>query len=548
MEVEGQGRRIRRSGIQRRDLSQTQNLLPLHASTSNSINLSKTISCWYCDFKISCFNKSLFYFGRRHARFFKVWFSIGTGFALSALLGVTLILLWELAQALHLLGDNDELGNIAHALFFGFSPLQSSLSLSLADAGCICISTIVSVFVHEFGHAIAAASEGIQIEYVAIFIAVLFPGALVAFDYELLQSSPPLTALRVYSAGIWHNAVCCAACALALFLLPLVLFPFYTHDHGPMVLDVPSTSPLSGYLSPGDVIVSVDGIPIRNAQEWMEVNTLTYNMKLSKNVNISHHTGDLRAVNGRKGYCVPSFIMEERRPTEVAENQYTCPNDLIAFVKVFLSTAGMLDNVQSETDLLNRDWNIYCLNAKDVVEHNKCGDGWGIATKYPRSGTTCSQDEYCLAPVQEPGLVWIEIKYSSPSSHECSLLHRNRFPGPETSNLKEAKCGGTFIFVGDVISMAHSVHFTSYQPRWGLLSFAYFPNLLERILIWTFRVSVALALLNSLPVYFLDGGSVLDAALSHFTSLSPRKREKFLKSCLFGGTIISIIGLFWELL
>jgi len=50
-------------------------------------------------------------------------------------------------------------------------------------------------------------SEGIQVEYIAIFLAVLFPGALVAFDDELLQTSPKMTALRVYSAGIWHNAV-----------------------------------------------------------------------------------------------------------------------------------------------------------------------------------------------------------------------------------------------------------------------------------------------------------------------------------------------------
>ena len=109
------------------------------------------------------------------------------------------------------------------------------------------------------------------------------------------------------------------------------------------------------------------------------------------------------------------------------------------------------------------------------------------------------QAEFCLAPVQEPGLVWVEITYSSPSL-ECSLHERNRFPTSETSGLKETNCGGTFIFVGDVVSMAHSIQLTSYQPRWGLKFVADFPNLLERILIWTFHVSLALALLNSLPV------------------------------------------------
>jgi S2P endopeptidase len=95
-------------------------------------------------------------------------------------------------------------------------------------------------------------------------------------------------------------------------------------------------------------------------------------------------------------------------------------------------------------------------------------------------------------------MVWVEITYSSPS-HEC-LHEENRFPVSNTSDLKKTNCGATFIFAGDLISMAHSIHLTSYQPRWGPKVVAYFPNFLERILIWTFHVSLALALLNGLPV------------------------------------------------
>ncbi|KAI3965939.1 hypothetical protein MKX01_010896 [Papaver californicum] len=50
-------------------------------------------------------------------------------------------------------------------------------------------------------------SEGVHIEYIAIFLATLFPGALVAFNYETLQSVPQFAVLRIYCAGIWHNAV-----------------------------------------------------------------------------------------------------------------------------------------------------------------------------------------------------------------------------------------------------------------------------------------------------------------------------------------------------
>lgn len=52
-------------------------------------------------------------------------------------------------------------------------------------------------------------SEGVQVEYVAIFLAVLFPGALVAFNRASLQALPVVASLRVYCAGIWHNAAVC---------------------------------------------------------------------------------------------------------------------------------------------------------------------------------------------------------------------------------------------------------------------------------------------------------------------------------------------------
>lgn len=51
------------------------------------------------------------------------------------------------------------------------------------------------------------SSECVQMEYVAVFVAFLFPGALVAFDSESLQPLSCFAALRIYCAGIWHNAV-----------------------------------------------------------------------------------------------------------------------------------------------------------------------------------------------------------------------------------------------------------------------------------------------------------------------------------------------------
>lgn len=99
-----------------------------------------------------------------------------------------------------------------------------------------------------------------------------------------------------------------------------------------------------------------------------------------------------------------------------------------------------------------------------------------------------------------PGLSWVEISYLGSFTPECLQLGRNSFSVSKTSDLINSKCVGTFVFVGDVMSMAHSVRLTAYQPRWAFHFGAYLPNVLERILTYTFHVSLTLALLNSLPV------------------------------------------------
>lgn len=138
-----EGRRFRR--FSRSHNNQT--VLPLRIT-----HLSNTVSCWYCDLKSSALNDPLFHFGRKYIRYLRVWFSVGTGFSLTTLFGVTLVLLWELARFLNLFSSNYEIISLLSDLLFGYSPSV----LSLADAGYICISTVISVAAHELGHALSA--------------------------------------------------------------------------------------------------------------------------------------------------------------------------------------------------------------------------------------------------------------------------------------------------------------------------------------------------------------------------------------------------------
>ncbi|KAL5773793.1 hypothetical protein ACOSQ2_013717 [Xanthoceras sorbifolium] len=518
-----EGRRLRKFG--RRRQPRPSSLLPVVGGETASSDVANTVSWLYCDFKVRVLNEALYRFGRRHATWLSVWFSIGVGFSLTLVLGVSFLLVWSLFRR-------------SSIFFFGFG-FGSSPSVSLAGAVHVFLSTLISVSLHEFGHATAAASEGVRAEYIAVFIAVIFPGALVAFNHDFLQALPRFAALRVYCAGIWHNAACCVVCGLALLLMPLILSPFYIHGEGPMILDVPSTSPLSGYLSPGDVIVSLDGLHIHDEQDWMEMVALL-DKRTFQDQNSSEYKG-LEAVDGSKGYCVPSSMIEESKKIQLVDNQSACPNDFFAFVTVHCFNTSMSGNVSSEDGQPDKRESRYCLNAKDIVKLNKCGNGW-VTPLTNESCCFCSTGESCLSPVQLPGMIWVELTYSRPFSLEC-LQHQSNLASDSSMNsITEDYCGGTFVFVGDMITMAHSLRLTAYRPRLSSVFGAILPNVLERSLKCTFHVSLALALLNSLPVYFLDGESILEVTLSIFTFLSTRKREKVIQVCLLGGTLIAVLA------
>lgn len=331
-----------------------------------------------------------------------------------------------------------------------------------------------------------------------------------------------------------HMFKCCAACGLALLMLPTILSPLYMHGEGPLVLDVPSSSPLSGYLSPGDVIMSLNGIKIRNSQEWMEMAILLQKQTLSG----SELMKGFLSVNRGMIYCAPSYLVQKSERISFTMNETSCPRGHIAFVSVPCSDFSADFAGSGESDFQKISDHGYCLSYADVAKLKNCGS-LGISTD-SRSNCICSENEQCVSPVQMPGITWAEIAYRRPYSHQCMKLEKNMTEPAENSDSGEG-CHKTFLYMGDVISMTRSVRLTSFQPRFTSMFGAYVPDVFEKIFACTFQVSVALALLNSLPVYFLDGESILEVCSCYIAFLSPGKRRLCLQACLFGGSLISCL-------
>lgn len=355
-------------------------------------------------------------------------------------------------------------------------------------------------------------------------------GALVAFNHELLQMIPRVATLRIYCAGIWHNAALCVVCALTVFLLPLILYPLYLHGENLMVLDVSAKSPLYGYLTPGDLITKLDGKHIHTSKEWMD---MAYLLDKQISQNTKHY------ISSNKGYCIPNLLIAQSKNAEIVDNQFQCPNDLTLFTTIScVDSSAINDSSSNETDHQQIREHIYCFPAKGVLGEKKCGDGWDkIITN--DSNCLCTEDESCSTPIHMPGVAWVEITFSRPYSRECSQVGNKTGSSYNNSGSEENACGGTFVFIGDMMSMAHSIWLTEYEPRWlKVYGAEYIPDVIEKLLVNSFHVSLMLALLNSLPVYYLDGESILEVALCCFGSLTPTIREAVLRSSLVAGTLI----------
>lgn len=108
-----------------------------------------------------------------------------------------------------------------------------------------------------------------------------------------------------------------------------------------------------------------------------------------------------------------------------------------------------------------------------------------------------------MVPVLTPGFSWIEISYSKPYSLGCLLKGGKLSSSSHAANndLGQSPCEESFVYVGNLLSAAHSVGLSPYRPRWALLLFiADVPYILETGLSSLLHASGALAVVNCLPV------------------------------------------------
>ena len=330
------------------------------------------------------------------------------------------------------------------------TPVMPGVNLPWRDLSYYVLTLVVCGVIHEAGHALAASLEQVRVNGFGIFVMLLYPGAFVDLHSDHLAVISPKRQLRIYCAGVWHNVILVLLSLLLLWGLPLLLAPLYTAGVGAYVTTVERDTVLSDKLRRGEIITRMNACPVHGTPDWFQC------------------IEDLASGN-QPGYCLFSELLERQK-------------------SFFLNETTLLEDggrdccdKDTQSDLCyqvfftkGRPPSFNCLTARTVSARETC--------QHSRDCTGVL-DFACAFPAVSPDSRLVRISHSD---------------GPDV------------LFLGDPRALPLSLSTSSYIPS-SSLSPSWLPELLQTLLMYLVSFSSALALLNMVPAYYLDGQWTLTA-------------------------------------
>jgi len=126
------------------------------------------------------------------------------------------------------------------------------------------IGLLLTIVVHEFGHAILARVEDMRVRSMGLLIAVIPIGAFVEPDEEDVEAAKGMPKIRMFGAGITNNIVVGLVCFGLMFLLMGMATPLSVPLVQGVYKDFPAADAgLQGY----SVITGINGVPVTSQEE-----------------------------------------------------------------------------------------------------------------------------------------------------------------------------------------------------------------------------------------------------------------------------------------
>jgi len=121
--------------------------------------------------------------------------------------------------------------------------------------------------IHEAGHALSGALDGVPLQSLGASLTLLLPAAFVAFPTHTLTAMTPRVRARIAAAGPLFSALLYLVLLLPLGRSFFLLGYSDVSSDGLLVSSVIPGSPLASHLPPGTLLTALDDFPLSNAQE-----------------------------------------------------------------------------------------------------------------------------------------------------------------------------------------------------------------------------------------------------------------------------------------
>lgn len=364
------------------------------------------------------------------------------------------------------------------------TPVMPGVNLPWKDLSYYIITLVICGVFHEAGHAIAASLEQVRVNGFGIFVLFLYPGAFVDLHSDHLAVISPKRQLRIYCAGVWHNFILVLLSLVLLWGLPFLLAPFYTTGIGAYVTLVEKDTVLSDKINQGELITRMNACPVHSTTDWYQC------------------IEELANTN-QPGYCLFAELLERERSFYL--NQTTQLED---GGKECCEKGTQSDLCFEVLHKKGRQHKFHCLTARTVSARETC--------QHSRDCTGVL-DFVCVVPAVSPDTRLVRISHSD---------------GPDV------------LFLGDPHSLSYILTTSSYLPN-GSLSPPWLPDLLQTLLMYMISFSSALALLNMVPAYYLDGQWTFTALieLCFENSLQEKTRRMICSVVLVAGSVLLAINI-----
>ncbi|XP_076375774.1 membrane-bound transcription factor site-2 protease [Megalopta genalis] len=441
-------------------------------------------------------NRRIRKWGITYSKFWSAWFNAGVIVTIILLPLCTIAILKMTFNIwMKIYGPTHDNNNINNDLTL--EPMLPGINMPLSEVGYFIFTLVLCCIVHELGHALAAAREGVQVFGVGILVIFIIPVAYVYLSIVQLRSLPIKNQLRVTCAGIWHNVVLTTVTATILMSSTWLWAPFYLYGNGVYVKTILPNSSLLGPagLSEQDIIYKINDCYVRHSEDWTDciLNTTS---------------------QPALGYCVKQSLIQEYDES--------------------------IPSRPKANGVVN------CCTSDSEASGSLCFE----YIEGPQAAPLHLPPHSCL-PVR---IITNQSQNYCHASNQC-VFHDTHCLKPSLDNVSKIvqirrREGKDVLFFGLPADIYHTVDVSDWIPKYTFLN----PKLPETVVIlckYITMFSAGLTVVNVLPCFFLDGQYIMDAFVCYtlkYTRQNKRLRQPIVRAFRSIGTLLLSINILYPLM